>query len=81
MWGACFSFLWCTIRKCYTIRFNSIQFNELCPEDDEDEVDDDVEEGLAEDHEKNERHNEQAAREGRTELWPAQLAAEHKWVP
>jgi hypothetical protein len=31
-------------------QFNSIRFK-LCPEDDEDKVDNDVEEGLAEDHE------------------------------
>ena len=49
--------------------------------DDEDEVDHDVEEGLAEDHQHDERHAQQTARELRAQSGAAQLAAQHKRVP
>ena len=48
---------------------------------DEDEVDDDVEEGLTEYHEHDEGRAEQAAEELRTQRRAAQLRAQHEWVP
>jgi hypothetical protein len=48
---------------------------------DEDEVDDDIEEGLAEYHEQDECREEYAAREVEAQLRPAQLRAQHEGIP
>ena len=48
---------------------------------DEDEVDDDIEEGLAENHQNNEDEADEAAEELGAEHGPTQLAAEYEWIP
>lgn len=48
---------------------------------DEDDIDDDIEEGLAEDHQHDECRKEYAAGEVEAKLRAAQLRAQHEWVP
>ena len=53
----------------------------MCLIHDEDEVDDDVQERLTEDHEQNKRDTDQAAEELGAESGTTELAAHHKRVP
>lgn len=49
--------------------------------DNEADVDDNVDKGLAEDHHRDEGRADQTAREVRTQLRPAELRPEHEGVP